>query len=159
VVVKVRVAGAEQLKVLGAELRAQGEEGKVFRRQLLAAIRTAAAPAPEAVKESARRTLPHGGGLNEFIATSRISVRNRLTGKGVGVRIVGTKSGGKNGHDLEAIDAGRVRHRVFGRWVKGIPTQEVEPGFFTKPLEETSPKVTLAVLGAIYATRRAIERS
>ena len=156
--VRIRIAGAEQMAVLGAELRAAGLEGKVFRRNLLAGIRAAAAPAPQAVKDSARRTLPHGGGLNEYVATSKIGVRTRLTGKAVGVRVVGTKPGGSKGHDLEAIDAGSVRHKVFGRWVKGVPTQAVTPGFFTKPLEAEEPKVTTAVIGVIYATRRALEK-
>lgn len=152
-VVKIRVAGAEQMARLGVELRAAGLEGKVFRRRLLASIRAAAAPAPAAAKASARATLPKGGGLNDYIASSRIGVRNRLTGKGVGVRIVATKGD----HDLQALDEGTARHPVFGNR-KVWAANPVTPGWFTKPLEETSPRVTTGVLAAIYATRRALER-
>lgn len=151
--VRIRVAGAEQMALLGAELRAAGVEGKVFRRELLAGIRAAAAPAAQAVKESARSVLPKSGGLNEFVASSRIGVRNRLTGKAVGVRIAGTKGD----HNLSRIDSGSVRHPVFGNrkvWAKNA----VEPGFFTKPLEDMAPEVTTAVIGVIYKTRRALER-
>lgn len=153
-VVKIRVAGAEQLRVLAAELRAQGEEGKGFRRKLLAAIRAAAAPAPAAAKASAKAVLPKGGGLNELIAASNIGVRTRLTGKSVGVRIAASKG---NRHLLE-LDAGHLRHKVFGR-PKSWVAQEVTPGWFTTPMEEMSPRTTTAVLAAIYATRREIERS
>jgi hypothetical protein len=152
--VRIRIAGAEQMAVLGAELRAAGVEGKLFRRDLLAGVRVAAAPAPQAVKASARAVLPKGGGLNEYVASSRIGVRTRLTGKSVGVRIAGTKGD----HNLWRIDAGHVRHKVFGRWVEGVPDQPVTPGFFTKPLEAVEPKVTAAVIGVIYATRRALEK-
>lgn len=152
--IDIRVTGAEKLAVLAGELRAAGEEGKGFRRQLLAQIRVAAAPAAEAVKASAESTLPHGGGLNDWVAGSKFAVRNRLTGRNVGVRIVGTKGD----HDLEAIDAGRVRHPVWGRWVKGVPTQAVEPGFFTKPLEKSEPRVTFAVLSAISTIGRELGR-
>lgn len=152
--VRVRVRGAEQMRELGIELRALGEEGKVFRRELLAGIRTAAAPAKDAVKEAARRDLPKSGGLNEYIAKSRIGVRNRLVGKSVGVRIAGTR-GESN---LWRIDAGKVRHRVFGVWRKGIPDQDVTPGWFSETLEKSEPQVQLAVFGVIAATRRKLER-
>lgn len=150
--VRVKVLGAEQAARLGAELRAAGTEGKVFRRDLMAGMRTAAQPARQAVKDSALRTLPKGGGLNRYVATSRIGIRTRLTGKAVGVRVAGVKGE----HNLWRINAGTVRHRVFGRdaWAEN----EVEPGFFTDPLERMEPKIQLAVLGVIAATRRALER-
>jgi hypothetical protein len=151
--VRIRIAGAEQMAVLGAELRAAGVEGKLFRRDLLAGIRAAAAPAPQAVKASARAVLPKAGGLNEYVATSRIGVRTRLTGKSVGVRIAGTKGI----HNLRRIDAGSVRHMVFGN-PKVWAENSVQEGWFTKPLEAIEPKVTTAVIGVIYATRRALEK-
>lgn len=152
--VRVRVKGAEQMRELGLELRALGEEGKVFRRELLAGIRGAAAPAADAVKSAARRDLPHSGGLADYVATSRIGVRNRLTGKGVGVRVAGTKGE----HNLRRIDAGYVRHKVFGTWRASTPDQQVTPGFFSKTLEGFEPKVQLAVFGVIAQTRRRLER-
>jgi len=142
------------MQVLSAELRAAGEEGKVFRRELLAGIRAAAAPAPQAVKASARSLLPKSGGLNEYVASSRIGVRTRLTGKAVGVRIAGSKGV----HNLRRLDRGFVRHPVFGRWVAGVDDQEIPEGWFTKPLEKSEPKVRIAVLGVIANTRRALQR-
>jgi hypothetical protein len=153
-VVSIHVAGAEQMRILGAELRAMGEEGKVFRRGLLAGIRAAAAPAPEAAKASARALLPKRGGLNEYVASSRISVRNRLVGKAVGVRIAGVKGN----HSLEDIDAGSVKHPVYGNRKVKWPTQAVTPGWYSKPMEATSPEVTAAVIGVILRARRTLER-
>lgn len=152
--VRVRVRGAEQMKALGLELRAAGEEGKVFRRELLAGIRAAAKPAADAVKGAARRDLPSSGGLNELVATSRIGIRNRLTGKSVGVRVAGTKGE----HNLRRIDRGYVRHRVFGVWRENVPDQKVTPGWFSETLAKSEPKIQLAVYGVIASTRRKLER-
>lgn len=152
-VTEIRVTGAEQLRALGADLRAAGDVGKGLRRELLASMRAAGRPLAEKVRQSARDNLPKRGGLNEWVADSKISPRNSLTGKRVGMRIVATK--GK--HDLEDIDKGSVRHPVFGnrrRWAE----QSVPSGFFTQPLEESAPEVQAALLVAMEATARQIER-
>lgn len=149
-VARVRVTGALQMRQLGLELRAMGEEGKVFRRELLAGIRAAAAPAPAAARANARAILPKAGGLNQLIASDRISVRSRLTGKGVGVRIVNPKGG-------ERLDEGEVRHPVYKNrknWV----LQQVRPGWFSDPMAKTETPVTAAVVGVILRTGRALSR-
>lgn len=148
--VRIRINGAMQMRVLGTELRAMGVEGKGFRRQLLAGIRAAAAPAPAAAKAHARQVLPKSGGLNTLIANDRVSVRSRLTGKGVGVRVVNPKGGTR-------LDEGQVRHPVHGNrknWV----LQQVRPGWFSTPMEQTGPAVTAAVVGVIIRTSRELGR-
>lgn len=146
--VRIKVTGAEQVRLLGKELRALGVEGKGFRLELLRAIRAAASSAPDAAKASARETLPHGGGLNEYIARSRISVRTRLTGRAVGVRIQGAHG--------NLIDSGTVRHPVPNR--KKWASNEVTPGWFTKPMEAEEPAAQAAVLGVVLRTRLRLER-
>ena len=150
-VVRIRVSGALQMRELGLELRAMGEEGKGFRRELLAAIRVAAAPAPAAAKAHAREILPHGGGLANLVAADRISIRSRLTGKGVGVRVVNTRGG-------ELLDKGFVKHPVFGNRKVKWPIQQVRPGWFSDPMEATGPAVTTAVVGVILRTGRILDR-
>jgi hypothetical protein len=98
--IEVRVTGANQLRDLARDLKAAGETGRGLRRDLLAAMRAAEKPLIDAARESARDTLPKSGGLNEWTANSYIKAQNRLTGKGVGVRIVAKK--GK--HDLLDMD-------------------------------------------------------
>jgi hypothetical protein len=156
--VEIKITGAEQLRALGRDLRAAGEEGKLLRRELLATMRLAGKPLAEATRQSALDMLPHTGGLNEFIADSKIVARNSLTGSRVGTRIVGKKTGGSKGaHDLEAMDVGTFRHPVYGHrsaWVQ----QSVRPGWFTKPLEDAAPALQAALLGAMNVTAARIER-
>lgn len=149
--VRIRINGAMQMRQVGAELRAMGVEGKVFRRELLAGIRAAAAPAPAAAKAHARQILPKAGGLNDLIANDRVSVRSRLTGKGVGVRITNPKGG-------TALDEGQLRHPVYRNRTNWV-LQRVRPGWFSEPMEQTSPAVTGAVLAVILRARRSLDRS
>jgi hypothetical protein len=151
-VVEIRVTGAEQLRALGKDLRAAGLEGKGLRREMLASMRAVGKPLVEKVKESARAELPKAGGLNEFIAKSSITVKNNLTGRKVGTRIVAKKKGGSKGwHDLEAFDNGSFRHPVHGNRKKWVQ-QSVTPGFFTKPLIEGAPAMQAGLLAAMTAT-------
>ncbi len=154
--VDVTVTGAEQLRALSADLKAAGSAGVGLRRELLAGMRALGRPLADKAKASARSTLPKRGGLNEWVASSDVKVRNNLTGSTsrVGMRLVATKGG----HDLQDIDGGSVRHMVFGhrdRWVN----QQVPDGWFTHPLEQSVPEVQamLTVTMAVIAKR--IERA
>lgn len=147
-----RITGGERMAAIGAELKALGPEGGVLRREMLAGLRVAAQPLAIAVRNSARQTLPREGGLNDWVAGANITVRNSLSARSAGVRIVATKAGGSKGsHDLEAIDLGEFRHPVFGNrsvWVG----QTVTPGFFTKPLEDAAPLVEGALVKVLDTT-------
>ena len=164
-VAEIRITGAEQLRALGKDLRAMGEEGKGFRKELLSSMRAAGKPVIGELRKSARDVLPKKGGLNEFIATSNIVVRNSLAGNKVGTRIVARKAGGGKGwHDLEAFDNGSFRHPTRGRkaeahlkrikWVQ----QSCTPGWFSKPLNEGAPKQREALLAAMSITEAKIVR-
>lgn len=158
-VAEIRITGAEQMRRLGIELKAQGEEGKGLRRELLAAMRIAGKPLVEATRASAMANLPKAGGLNEWVASSNIAARNSLTGSRVGTKVVAKKPGGRKGsHDLEASDAGQIRHPVYGRWLKNQPTQDIPPGWFTKPLLAAAPEVQVALLMALTITEEKLAR-
>jgi hypothetical protein len=111
--IDVEVIGAEQLVRLAAAVKLYGD--KELRKDMLRGLRNAAKPMATSIKEEAAAVLPKGGGLNEWVAKSPISPRTRTTGKSAGVRITGRKTG----HDLEAINRGRVRHPTYGHspWV------------------------------------------
>ena len=152
-VAEVRITGAEQLRALGRDLKAAGEEGKGLRRKMLAGMRAAGRPLAEKVKESARDNLPKRGGLNEWAAASRVTVRNSLTGKSVGTRIVV----GKRKHDISDMDAGSLRHPVYGNRKKWVG-QSIAEGAFSKPLEHSAPEIQAALLAVMEMTARQIER-
>ncbi len=126
--IDLRVTGADALARLGRDLREAGDVD--LRRELLRAGRRMAAPIKVEVAESARTTLPRRGGLSTAVAGAKVTVATRLSGKNVGVSF-STKWAE---HDLEGIDAGLVRHPVYGNrnlWV----AQPVRPGYWTRVFE------------------------
>jgi hypothetical protein len=105
-------------------------------------------PGIPAIRESAASTLPKRGGLADRVASQPFSVRTSLAAGKVSVV-------GKGMKELKDIDAGRVRHPVYGdrsRWAQ----QAVTPGFFTKPLERRAPSIRAGVLRAVSDVARKI---
>lgn len=127
--------GARDLELVGKRLKAQGRGD--LRKELLKGIRTEAKPAVADVKASARANLPQRGGLAAIVGGSSFGVRTRLTGNSAGVRITGTSRSVKG---MRAINAGRLRHPVFGNR-KTWAEQHVEPGFFSEPIERRAPQI------------------
>lgn len=157
-VAEFKVTGAEQLRALGRDLKMAGEEGKGLRRELLAGMRFLSKPLVDATRASAEENLPRRGGLNDFIASSDIKVRNSLTGRRAGMRIVAKKAGGSKGfHDLEAFDNGWFRHPVYGNRRKWIQ-QGIAPGWFSKPLNEAVPEVAATLSLSMNVIARRITR-
>src|SRR3954447_5399406 len=124
----VGLSGTEPFANLSKALKAAGRGD--LRREYLAAIRRATAPAKTTIPESARATLPRRGGLNETVAARlKVTIRSSLSGPEARVRITATEGPRKHITDL---DRGRLRHPRFGDrndWYE----QDVPPGFFTRP--------------------------
>jgi hypothetical protein len=157
-VATIEVRGAEQMRLLGKELKMAGIEGKGLRRELLAGMRVAAKPMAEAAKQAARDELPKHGGLNEWVASSKFSVRNSLTGNGAGTRIVARKPGGKKGaHDMAALDDGIARHPVFGHRNAWKDTT-IKAGWFSDTLDHHAITVQIALLAALRNIAEQIAR-
>lgn len=147
--VDLRIQGADQLRDLSARLKEAGDKG--LRKELMRGIQRSARPLRAAVKEAALRELPSGGGLNRFVADSKVSVRTR-SGRNAGIRLVGTKSG----HDLKAIDRGKVRHPVFGKsvWVD----QSVDPGWWSQTLADHSDDIRAEIVNVLDDVARRLAR-
>ena len=145
--VELVIKGAEDLEKLARALKQVGDGA--LRRELLRTIRSATKPIVQAVKDSARETLPSSGGFAALIAKSRVSSLTRLSGKQVGVRIKAT-----NQRNIRALNSGRLRHPLFGNkdhWY----TQTVPAGWFTKPIEAMADGIRVEVSRdlAAFATK------
>lgn len=139
---EVRIEGAQKLKAVYADLKEMGD-GKL-RRELTKAIREATKPAKDAVKASALDKLPKRGGLADLVAASRVTNVIKLGSKTAGVQIKAINAG----DNIRATDAGHVRHPVYGNravW----KNQDVTPGWFTEPVEQSAPAVRAAVIKAL----------
>ena len=147
----VRVDGAERLaKVAGAIAR---NTPNTLRKELLRGMRAAAKPAVKHVKEAAVRDLPHAGGMGQFAKKSTIGVRTRTSGEGAGVRIIAVKKG----HDVAAIDRGRLRHPTFGN-KKSWHTQSVKPGFFSDTITNERDEMQIEMLRSMDDFLQEIQR-
>jgi hypothetical protein len=153
----VTITGAEQMRAVGALLKEAGDEGKALRKGLLAEMRSAEQEGLQKAKESALANLPKRGGLNEWVAASKFASRNRLTGRTVGVSLIASKAGGRQGqHDVEATDAGTFRHPVFGHkvWVE----QSINPGWWTNALTSLAPELQIKLLAAMAAIEELVTK-
>ncbi len=115
----------------------------VLRRHLTKRLKAATAPLRREIEASALETLPKAGGLNVLAAKSLTSTRVVLQGKRTGVRLTT-----RNPHSIRQLDRGRVRHPLYGNR-KFWYTQTVEPGWWSKPVEESKPEATVAVRAAL----------
>lgn len=104
-----------------------------MRKKMLRALREAGKPAAREVADEALRRLPSRGGLAKLIAGSKVAVRTKASSSSATVRLEHRLSG----HDVKAIDQGKVRHPTYGHnpWV----LQPVKSGYFSDAVEEAAP--------------------
>lgn len=141
----ITIVGANELDAVAKRLKAQGESGKGLRKELLKGLREGAKPLKVAVRDSAESVLPHRIAVT---VKKGVSIRTRATGRQAGVRVIAKQGRG--------LDDGRLRHPLFGnrkRWYQ----QDIEPGWFTKPLEEHAPAVRVELLRVINHIARKVE--
>lgn len=137
----ITITGTERLTAVGHQLMEAGQ--LKIKRELLAAIRTEAQAAIPDIRDSARETLPAGGGLAVRVAEQVYGVRSSLAGSVASVRLAG-----RGMKELYDINAGKLRHPVYGNrevW----RSQSVPEGFFSKPVEERAPEIRAAILVAV----------
>ena len=132
--VEIRIDGAAQIRAVQQELRRLGDK-RAFR-YYYRGLNRATKPLRAAAQREALRTLPKRGGLAARVAQEKL----RATNRSGGVSIVGP-----NNRQLRLIDAGFVRHPVWGNrevW----RTQPVMAGYFSRPMEDGAPVARKEVL-------------
>ena len=169
------IEGAQDFGRLARALRDGAE--KDLQREMRKGIRDAAKPLVKALKDAARSDLPKGGGLNNFVAGSTVSVRYRTGARFPGVDIAFAKR--QPGY----LD-GSIRHPVFARtervqsdkskrkdgtiakkvsihgktrvkWVE----QKVDGDWFDGTVAESGPLVRPEIMAAIDAVIEKVARS
>jgi hypothetical protein len=113
------------------------------RKEVLRALRKEIrAPVPavrKAIRARAIATLPKRGGLNRWVARSRINTTIKVSSRTATITLVGTRKSQAAITDLKRIDQGTLRHPSWGRRFKGQwHVQRVTSGFFTDPAAETN---------------------
>lgn len=110
--VEVRIDGQAQIRKLAAHIRASGDKG--LGRELAKALEKAVEPLKQAIVTSAGQAMPSG-----YTATLTRSLRHRRTtrvaARQASVRLATFGEGAKERRDLPSLEAGRLRHPVYGR--------------------------------------------
>jgi hypothetical protein len=132
--VDVEIRARQNLRKLIYDLKGF-EDRKIVLRELRKEIRKPVPKARKAIKAKALDTLPRHGGLNEWVASTRITASIRLSGRSTGVRLKGGRNSFKKRSDIRAIDKGRVRAPAWGHRT-AWHLQAVRPGFFTETVAE-----------------------
>jgi hypothetical protein len=164
----------EQNGLARVALRLKTEEGgAILRRELIADLRAAVAPAVEQVKGNARgiASSPRAAHTKKNIAGSSatslgdaiargVSTQVRLTagaGKAVGVSIKAKKTGMPRDfiNAPKRFNAKQFRRRVYGRaWVEQVG----RPGWFDDPLHADKATYRAACIAAVERMARRIAR-
>lgn len=150
---------ASDLKALSVRMKAEAN-GKALRKELIANLREAVAPAVGEVKGAVLglpSSTPHAGRNLRSAIAAQARTQVRLSGRAPGVKVrVGTK-GMPRGFDRGGRWTNRAgwTHPVFGR---GRVTQSGRPGWFDNVFKGKTARYRRAVTRAMDATARRITR-
>lgn len=135
----IRTEGADDLQRLAEALKAAGD--KDLQKQVSKSIREEAKPLGQRVLRRGAEDLPQRGGLADRVqALGRVGVSSSLRGRVASVQVLLRNKGA----DLKSMDAGIVRHRVFGsdRWV----AQSIRAGAFSRAFDTEAGEARKAAL-------------
>lgn len=150
--IEVTIRGGAEFPRCAAQLR---EEAKALRRNVVAGARRAVTPLQRDIRAAAGR-LPSGY-APVMAGAVRVTTSVRLAGASPGVRLRVRAKGKREDRDVAAVDAGTLRHPVFGNR-SNWSAQRVRPDFVTGPWEAMKPRVADELGDVLDAVRERIER-
>ncbi len=152
--VDIRIGGVTDLLKLSAHIKATGDKG--LGRQMGRAVTKAMDPVKTSITASATDTMPSG--YKETLTRSlKHRVSTRATARTASVRMTTSAKGEDENRDLVALEAGNLRHPVYGRyrrlkggrWKKNPwAVTRIEPGFHKRGTEAAADEAEKA-LGAV----------
>lgn len=111
---EVRVSGAATLRRVAAQMRTEGS--KDLSKAMSRALSKATDPLRESIRASALETMPHEMGYAAvFDKSLRFRLQQRGGGQSATVTLVTYADGTSERRDIKRLEAGTLRHPVFGR--------------------------------------------
>jgi hypothetical protein len=111
---EIRVEGAARLHALAAQMREAGR--KDLAREMGTALGKATEPIQKAIESSAAETMPRSGGYNAtFTKSLKFKSRRRSAGSEAGLSLTTYADGKGDRRDINALEAGNLRHPIWGR--------------------------------------------
>lgn len=151
--IDVEIRGGEDVAALVRRIKAHAD-AKAIRSELTKSLNRSTKPIRAAMKADIAPALPSRGGLAALVqakASLTTSVRSRLTA-GVSIRAR------HRAYDLRRLNAGMVRHPVFGdreTWV--TQTAGITPGFLDKAFESGAADARREIQRAMDDIARKVE--
>lgn len=152
------VEGGAQLREVALRLKLAGDVE--LKKAMYRNLRAATEPARKAVVAEERAVLPKRGGLNEWVAETKVGHRTLIGARTAGITLVQSRKGRTRPHDLRKMNEGHLRHPVYAdpsksrrqwTWVE----QDIPSGWWDRPLLASRPIVLAACLHAMHETSRA----
>lgn len=154
----VSTTGDAELRRLIADLRGF-EKRKEVVKALRKELRRPVPKARQAIRGAALRMLPRRGGLNAWVAASRVTAQVRLgSARSAGITLRGGRNSQGGRSDIKAIDRGRVRAPAWGNR-SAWHSQTVPEGYFTKTVsEDLAPAWREAAVSAVNEATEVLRR-
>lgn len=137
---QLRIEGLDKLQDLSVGLKEAADRGVTNR--VRAAIRAETKPAGLRILRKGAEEMPRGGGFAARVATQgRVGLQSALVAKNLHI----TMTLSNKGANMKALEAGVLRHPVFGNrgvWVR----QSVPAGAFRRAFEAEAPALRDAAL-------------
>jgi hypothetical protein len=142
----VKISGADQIHALAKHIKALGDAG--LGREMGRALTKAVDPIGKSINKEAAAVAPSG---YEPTLTSSLKHRRTLRASRTqaSVRLTTTAKGKAENRDLPSLNAGKLRHPVFGRRRKTWAVTAIPSGFYdrgTKNAADAAEKQLLVVL-------------
>lgn len=152
------VSGGAKLAVVAQHYRAVGDRG--LGRQMSKALTDVTKPLQRDIRDEADRTMPVRGGYRATVARSlRFRTSVSTAARSASVRLITYADGKSERRDVVALDAGRLRHPVFGRSgrrggrrvARPWATTSIRAGFYARPTRDAGDKVARQMHGVLDA--------
>lgn len=145
-------------KIVAAQLKGFDDRREVLK-AMRKGLREPVGPIRKAIKARARADLPARGGLNRWVASTRVTAAIKIGARRIEMKLKGGRNSAGGRSDIAAIDRGRVRAPSWGRKGAGQwHTQNVRAGFFTDPAAAAKPQILDAVDDAVDQALDAIRK-
>jgi len=110
---EVRISGAKDFKALASQIRAEGR--KDLSRELDKALAETVIPVQKSIKLSSAETMPKSGGYaGEMSRSLRFKTQKRTGGNSASYSLLTFADGKAERRDIRALEAGNLRHPVYG---------------------------------------------
>lgn len=149
----VTLQGADDVDALVRRIRTHADS-KALKRELYAGINRVTKEVRGDMKANIGPSLPNRGGLASLVMAKVSLTTTASYGRNAGVRI---RARHKTS-DLKRLNAGRLRHPVFGNrrvWVE--QTAGVNPGFLDEAFDKNKPEVTRGIQQVMAEIARKVE--